>query len=78
MDLPVAASGGAPISDECKSKLFMPTADGRLIALDPESGSVCKRFGGGTGQVDLWSNMPNVRPGAYYSTSPPVVSPAGW
>ncbi len=74
VDLPVAATGGATATADCKSKLFMPTADGRLIALDPETGSVCKRFGGGSGQIDLWNNMPNVRPGAYYSTSPPVVT----
>lgn len=32
------------------------------------------RFGGGTGQIDLWKNMPNVKPGSYYSTSPVVVT----
>ncbi|CAN5897872.1 glucose/quinate/shikimate family membrane-bound PQQ-dependent dehydrogenase [soil metagenome] len=58
----------------CAAKLFMPTADGRLIALDPETGSLCSRFGGGRGQIDLWANMPNRRPGSYYSTSPAVVT----
>ncbi|RZA28933.1 MAG: membrane-bound PQQ-dependent dehydrogenase, glucose/quinate/shikimate family, partial [Proteobacteria bacterium] len=57
----------------CVCKLFMPTSDGRLIALDPDSGSVCLGFGT-AGQVNLWANMPNVRPGAYYSTSPAVVT----
>lgn len=57
----------------CASKLFMPTADGRLVALNPEDGSVCTGFGR-NGEIDLWANMPNVRPGAYYSTSPPVVT----
>ncbi|UYO92339.1 glucose/quinate/shikimate family membrane-bound PQQ-dependent dehydrogenase [Pollutimonas sp. M17] len=71
--LPVAAQAG-PAIDHCPAKLFMPTADGRVIALDPESGSVCKDFGGGTGQIDLWRNMPNVNPGGYYSTSPVVVT----
>jgi quinoprotein glucose dehydrogenase len=70
-DMPVAAEGG-PTTD-CDARLLMPTADGRLIALDPGSGAVCRNFGEGTGQVNLWSNMPNVDPGAYYSTSPPVV-----
>ncbi|MDQ2081976.1 membrane-bound PQQ-dependent dehydrogenase, glucose/quinate/shikimate family [Xanthobacteraceae bacterium Astr-EGSB] len=71
-DLPVAAEGGPTTT--CTAKLFMPTADGRVIALDPDSGAVCANFGGGTGQINLWSGMPNVKPGAYYSTSPVVVT----
>lgn len=70
---PVAANDGRT-SARCPVKLFMPTADGRVIALDPDSGGVCTDFGGGTGQIDLWRNMPNVRPGSYYSTSPVVVA----
>jgi len=71
----VAATGnGTPAIDRCPAKLFMPTADGRLIALDPETGAVCRSFGGGTGQVDLWAHMPNLKPGSYYATSPPVVT----
>ncbi|MFP5513955.1 MAG: glucose/quinate/shikimate family membrane-bound PQQ-dependent dehydrogenase [Alphaproteobacteria bacterium] len=62
------AAGGA-----CAAKLFMPTADGRLVALNPEDGSICTGFGR-DGEIDLWANMPNLRPGAYYSTSPPVVT----
>ncbi|WP_263770738.1 glucose/quinate/shikimate family membrane-bound PQQ-dependent dehydrogenase [Propionivibrio soli] len=58
-----------PAAGDCPEKLFMPTADGRLIALNPNDGSLCRRFGG-TGQIDLWTGMPNVRPGSYYSTSP--------
>jgi len=57
----------------CSAKLFMPTADGRLLALDPDSGALCPAFGK-RGQVDLWAGMPNVLPGAYYATSPPVVT----
>jgi quinoprotein glucose dehydrogenase len=63
-----AAGGG------CAAKLFMPTADGRVIALSPDSGKPCTAFGGGTGQIDLWAGMPNLKPGAYYSTSPVVVT----
>jgi quinoprotein glucose dehydrogenase len=71
--LPVATQDG-PAVEHCDARLFMPTADGRLIALDPSSGAVCRDFGGGTGQVDLWRGMPNVRYGGYYSTSPPAVT----
>jgi quinoprotein glucose dehydrogenase len=66
-----AAHDGA--TAPCAAKLFMPTADGRLIALDPATGAVCTAFGQG-GQVDLWAGMPNPRPGSYYSTSPVVVT----
>lgn len=66
---PAAQLGGG----DCAAKLFMPTADGRLLALNPDTGAACTGFGAG-GQVDLWANMPNRRPGAYYSTSPVVVT----
>jgi len=71
---PPIASKQGPTDAACRAKLFMPTADGRVIALNPESGAVCTNFGGGTGQIDLWQRMPNLRPGAYYSTSPVVVT----
>jgi quinoprotein glucose dehydrogenase len=51
----------------------MPTADGRLIALNPDNGQVCPGFGNG-GQIDLWEGMPNKSLGSYYSTSPVVVT----
>ncbi len=71
--LHVAANDGKSRAD-CGAKLFLATADGRLIALDPDTGAVCSRFGGGTGQVDLGAGMPNLNPGSYYSTSPVVVT----
>ena len=58
----------------CPAKLFMPTADGRILALNPDTGAPCTDFGAGKGQIDLWANMPFVNPGSYYSTSPPVVT----
>ncbi|HEY0878162.1 MAG TPA: membrane-bound PQQ-dependent dehydrogenase, glucose/quinate/shikimate family [Zeimonas sp.] len=72
-DLPIAADDARTV-ERCSAKLFMPTADGRIIAIDPDNGSVCRSFGDGTGQIDLWANMPNVNPGGYYSTSPVVVA----
>jgi quinoprotein glucose dehydrogenase len=71
-DLPVASDGARTAT--CTAKLFMPTADGRVIALDPDSGAVCANFGNGSGQINLWPGMPNADPGAYYSTSPIVVT----
>jgi len=71
--LDVAAHDGKARAD-CGAKLFLATADGRLIALDPDTGAVCSRFGAGTGQVDLGANMPHLHPGSAYSTSPAVVT----
>jgi quinoprotein glucose dehydrogenase len=71
--LDIAANDGNARAD-CAAKLFLATADGRLIALDPETGAVCSRFGGGAGQIDLGAGMPNLNPGSYYSTSPVVVT----
>lgn len=72
---PAAATATvAAASTDCPAKLFMPTADGRVIALNPDTGKVCPSFGGGKGQIDLWAGMPNQKPGAYYSTSPVVVT----
>ncbi|MES2264359.1 MAG: membrane-bound PQQ-dependent dehydrogenase, glucose/quinate/shikimate family [Pseudomonadota bacterium] len=71
-----AADAGGKPAPACNGKLFLPTADGRLIALNPATGTPCTGFGGGTGQIDLWANMPNFQPGAYYATSPPVVTRA--
>lgn len=71
---PINAAAAGPTDARCASRLFMPTADGRLIALNPDNGHVCADFGNGSGQIFLWDGMPNYRPGAYYSTSPVVVT----
>lgn len=67
-----AGPSAAP-GDVCPSKLYMPTADGRLLALNPDTGTPCPTFGD-DGRVNLWANMPKRQPGAYYSTSPVVVT----
>ena len=73
--VPQAGAGPDGMAASCPhGKLFMPTADGRLVALDPERGAPCAAFGGGKGEIDLWAHMPNHRPGAYYATSPVVVT----
>ena len=67
------ANANANAGGACTRRIFMPTADARLIALDAETGTLCKTFGQG-GSIDLTTNMPNINPGFYYSTSPPVVT----
>jgi quinoprotein glucose dehydrogenase len=63
----------APEGEACARRIFMPTADARLLALDAATGEPCRSFGE-DGAVNLWANMPNLKPGFYYSTSPPPVT----
>ncbi|MGB2078480.1 MAG: PQQ-binding-like beta-propeller repeat protein, partial [Vibrio sp.] len=58
---------------QCDARLYMPTSDARLIAIDPKTGARCDNFGE-QGELDLMQNMPYKQSGYYYSTSPPVVS----
>ncbi|MDX6749801.1 glucose/quinate/shikimate family membrane-bound PQQ-dependent dehydrogenase [Geminicoccaceae bacterium 1502E] len=67
-----AAAAPAP-ETTCARRLFLPTPDARLIALDAETGEVCRAFGQ-DGEISLWENMPYTQAGFYYSTSPPVVA----
>lgn len=57
----------------CAHRLFMPTADARLLALDAATGKLCEDFGD-HGEVDLWRGMPELQAGFYYSTSPPFIA----
>lgn len=65
--------GAPPSAAACQQRIFLPTADARLIALDALTGRPCADFGR-NGAVNLWRGMPRVQPGYYYSTSPPVVT----
>jgi quinoprotein glucose dehydrogenase len=63
--------GTAAANGECPQRIFLPTADGRLIALDAHTGRPCLGFGN-KGAVNLWGGMPEIQPGWYYSTSSPL------
>ncbi|MEX1829613.1 glucose/quinate/shikimate family membrane-bound PQQ-dependent dehydrogenase [Luteibacter sp. CQ10] len=63
----------ATASAICPRRLFLPTADARLIALDADTGKPCADFGN-QGTVDLRANIGPFTPGGYYSTSPPAVT----
>jgi quinoprotein glucose dehydrogenase len=69
--------GAANVSTatECPRRLFLPTADARLIALNADTGQVCKSFGH-EGAVNLLTDNLDGRmlPGGYYATSPPAVT----
>ncbi|WP_028238573.1 glucose/quinate/shikimate family membrane-bound PQQ-dependent dehydrogenase [Stutzerimonas azotifigens] len=68
-----APSGPDLPEGACTKRLFLPTADTRLIALNADTGKPCPRFGQ-SGSVDLATGIGDFNPGGYYSTSPPSVT----
>jgi quinoprotein glucose dehydrogenase len=56
---------------ECPRRVYLPTADARLIALNADDGSVCTFFAD-NGELHLEAGMEYNPAGYYYSTSPPV------
>lgn len=62
-----AATPGQP----CAERVYLPTSDARLIALDAANGQVCTSFAD-NGTLHLEQGMPYNPAGYYYSTSPPV------
>jgi quinate dehydrogenase (quinone) len=69
-------SGAAPVAEQpgaCTKRLFLPTGDARLIAINAETGKPCEEFGN-QGTVDLTTDMGEVKPGYYQQTSTPLVA----
>lgn len=73
----IKASGAlgkpADAAPGCRRRLFLPTIDARLIALDPDSGKPCTDFGN-DGVLDLTQGMGEVKEGWYQQTSAPLVA----
>ncbi|MBV6288858.1 glucose/quinate/shikimate family membrane-bound PQQ-dependent dehydrogenase [Pseudomonas aegrilactucae] len=69
-EVPAAAAAGP---QACAKRLFLPTGDARLIALDAETGEPCADFGN-NGVVDLSVDMGEIKPGYYQQTSTPLVA----
>jgi quinoprotein glucose dehydrogenase len=65
------APGGDAATGLCARRVYMPTADARLIALDAETGERCTSFAD-DGELHLEAGMPYNPAGYYYSTSPSV------
>ncbi|WP_064711049.1 glucose/quinate/shikimate family membrane-bound PQQ-dependent dehydrogenase [Rhizobium bangladeshense] len=61
------AAAGQP----CAERVYLPTSDARLIALDAADGKVCTSFAD-QGVLHLETGMRFNPAGYYYSTSPPV------
>ncbi len=57
----------------CAERVYLPTSDARLIALDAANGQICPSFAD-KGTLHLEKGMPYDPAGYYYSTSPPVVA----
>jgi len=57
----------------CATRVYLPTSDARLIALDAASGIICESFAD-KGTLHLEHGMPYNPAGYYYSTSPPVIA----
>jgi len=70
---PSGAAQGATAAAACRRRLFLPTTDGRLIAIDAANGKPCESFGD-RGTVDLKVGMGEVLPGYYQQTSTPLVA----
>ncbi len=64
---------GVKADNTCEARLFLPTGDARLIALDAATGKPCEEFGD-KGTVDLKAGMGEVKPGYYQQTSTPLVA----
>ena len=63
----------APAKMPCAERVYVPTADRRLIALDAASGALCKGFGT-AGVVDVGAGLKLERAGQMQITSPPVIA----
>ncbi|WAS99893.1 glucose/quinate/shikimate family membrane-bound PQQ-dependent dehydrogenase [Rouxiella chamberiensis] len=66
-----AANGAAPAI--CSRRVILPVNDGRMFALDAETGARCPEFGN-NGELNLQSNMPYPVAGHYEPTSPPIIT----
>ena len=64
---PAVAAG-----ETCAQRVYLPTSDARLIALDAATGKVCTSFAD-QGTLHLTNGMAFNPAGYYYSTSPPAI-----
>lgn len=56
----------------CAERIYGPTVDARVIAVDARSGALCPAFGNG-GTIDLKAGLGKVIPGYYYVSSAPQI-----
>ena len=66
------ADAATPADQACAMRVYLPTSDARLIALDARTGQVCTSFAD-QGVLHLETGMQYNPAGYYYSTSPPAI-----
>ncbi len=62
----------APAGASCKTRIFLGTADYRLVAIDAKNGKPCADFGV-NGEVQMHANKPEIFPGEVSAASRPAV-----
>ena len=60
-----------PVAD-CPTRILVGTIDGRMLALDAETGRPCQSFGR-NGEISLLEGLGPTKPGFQYSTSPATI-----
>ncbi|MFJ1340214.1 glucose/quinate/shikimate family membrane-bound PQQ-dependent dehydrogenase [Pseudomonas caricapapayae] len=70
---PKISDAGQVVARSCPRRLYLPTADARLIALNADTGKICEGFGN-QGVIDLTTGIGPFTAGGYYSTSPAAIT----
>ena len=74
---PPVPKGALPMSrihfDECPRRIFAPTADATIVAINADTGQLCTSFGD-RGVIGLYENQPMKQRGFLNPTSPPVAT----
>ena len=68
-----ADSAPADAVADCPRRILLPVNDGRLFAVNADSGKLCETFAD-KGVLNLQANQPVTTPGMYEPTSPPIVT----
>ncbi|KMK18824.1 glucose dehydrogenase [Pluralibacter gergoviae] len=68
-----AESAPADAVADCPRRILLPVNDGRLFAINAETGKPCESFAN-KGELDLQKHQPVTTPGMYEPTSPPIVT----
>ncbi|HEY3986145.1 glucose/quinate/shikimate family membrane-bound PQQ-dependent dehydrogenase [Cedecea sp.] len=58
---------------DCPRRIILPVNDGRLFALNADTGKLCESFAN-KGILNLQTNQPVTTPGMYEPTSPPIIT----
>lgn len=61
-----------PADANCRTRIYLGTADNRLVAIDAKSGKPCTAFGA-NGEVKIQASKPTIWPGEVSATSRPAI-----